>query len=437
MKLQDTTPRIAKWTIYIVGLFFCVSLAWASVARIDEITRGSGSIIPAGKNKRVQNSTPGVVKEIRVREGEQVVPGQLLIRLDDTVSSASMEEVAIKAAVLVARIARLRIEKTGAFDKAYTCPEGVSPDICSNEAQLLRARREAALQRVAVNKERLRQRENDLVEARANAKRLGDNLVLAEQELSKLHGLHSRQLVAETDYIRARRDAQAISGELDVVKQATSRLKAAISEAQLEVDDTIIQFQQQAADELTTALAELESIKQAAKRARSEVGRADIRSPVEGTINTLEVTTIGAYLGSGQVVAEIVPKGSRFLVEARIAPKDIAFVRIGQPATVKITAYDYSIYGALSGIVEQVSADSIVDKQTNETFYNVFISTTQQMLEKDGKRYQIRPGMICDIEIQTGTKTVLSYILKPIEKTRREALPNLRLGSSGRKSDAP
>jgi len=234
--------------------------------------------------------------------------------------------------------------------------------------------------------------------------------------------LVEKRLHAETDLLRMETELAQQNGQLAVAKESLGRLAAALDEATLQVDELSLQFQQDAKNDLSQVLADLGVLGETIRGASDRVKRTDIRSPVDGIINTLDVNTIGAYVQPGAVIGGIVPTSDKLLVEARISPRDVAFVQRGQPALVKITAYDFSIYGGLKGEVVNVSADSLVDQEAKETYYQVLVRTDQSTLEHNGKEYSIMPGMVASAEIMTGQKTVLDYLLKPINKARSEAL---------------
>jgi len=231
-----------------------------------------------------------------------------------------------------------------------------------------------------------------------------------------------RKLMAQTEQIRVDREQTEIRGQLNLAQETIKRTEAAIGEAKLQVDEFGLQLQQEALDELTQALAELSVVDETIRGASDRVARTDIRSPVDGIVNTLDVNTLGAFVQPGTVVAGIVPTSDTLLVEARVSPRDVAFIRPEQHALIKVSAYDFSIFGGLAGKVQNITADSLVDQNTGEPYYQVLVSTDRSALEKDGKSYSIIPGMISTVDIITGRKTILSYLLKPINKARNEAL---------------
>src|SRR4029079_19189782 len=210
-------------------------------------------------------------------------------------------------------------------------------------------------------------------------------------------------------------------GQIKVGKESIIKLQAAVQEADLQVRELSLELQQEAGDELTQSLADLSVVEETIRGATDKVKQTEIRSPVDGIINTLDINTIGAFVQPGAVVAGVVPTSETLLVEARVSPRDVAFIRPRQYALIKVTAYDFSIFGGIEGKVSNITADSLVDQKTGEPYYQVRVATERSTLTRDGKTYSIIPGMICSVDIKTGHKTILTYLLKPINKARQEA----------------
>lgn len=422
---MDRPPLAARLGLIVISALLLTFIGWASVAEVQEIARGQGKIIPVSKTQIVQSSEPGVVQEIAVRVGQVVRKGDLILRLDDTVTASSLGESEARARALRAQIARLNLEEKGAFDSEYICPDSlkdVAPEICVNEARLFKARADNIRNKRSVLEERHQQRVKELDEARVNISRLEENQKISQREADSLGPMVKRKLVAQTELLRVQKELTETSGQLDLARESIPRIEAAIKEASLQIQELDLQVEQEALAERTQALAELSVIEATIRGASDRVARTDIRSPVDGIINTLEVNTVGAYVQPGTVIAGVVPTSETLLVEARISPRDVAFVRPGQPALIKVTAYDFSIYGGLEGEVQNISADSLVDQSTGETYYQVLVKTDQAELVRNGKRYAIIPGMVATADIMTGKKTILAYLMKPINKARNEAL---------------
>ncbi|MBZ9740940.1 MULTISPECIES: HlyD family type I secretion periplasmic adaptor subunit [unclassified Mesorhizobium] len=422
---EDRPPFFATASIFIIAALFVAFVAWASFAEVDEIARGDGKVIPASKTQVIQASEPGVVQEIAVKVGQVVRKNDLIIRLDNTLNTSSLGEQQAKARALQARIARLKYEQSGNITGSFPCPENiqsVAPEICDNEQNLLVARRENFDNKLSVLKSRLDQREKELDEANANFDRLTKNLAVSDQQAKLVDSMVKKGLMARTEQLKVEQEQTELNGQLNLAGETIKKAKSAITEAQLQVEELGLQLKQEALDDLTQALADLSVVDETIRGATDKVARTDIRSPVDGIVNTMELNTVGAFVQPGSVVAGIVPTSETLLVEARVSPRDVAFIRPDQDALIKVTAYDFSIFGGIEGKVSNITADSLVDQKTGEPYYQVRVATEKSTLERDGKAYSIIPGMICSVDIKTGRKTILSYLLKPINKARQEAM---------------
>ncbi len=421
----DRPPR--AWT-HIIVLVIGVVLAfllWANWAEVDQISRAEGKVIPSGKSQIVQSAEPGVVTDILVRSGEQVSAGQLLIRLDDTTTASSAGEVEARVLALSAQVERLRVESSGLALPDFACPENVSveaPTVCSAERDLLESRLQSRVSTADVLRQRVEQRQRELNEVIVNRVRLQSNLDIARERLALIEPMAERGLTARTDLLALRAEVNDLSGQIDAAQESSARLDAALLEAQLQVQQAEQQFRQEALSELTLRRAELASAVQQLRGAADRVSRTEVRSPVAGIVNAIDVTTIGAVVSAGARLMDIVPKSDFLLVEARLKPSDVAFVLPGQQARIQFTAYDFSVYGGLQGVVDNVSADSLVDEQTRETYYLVTVRAEETALNYRGQELATLPGMVTTVDIITGKHSILQYLLKPINKVRQEAL---------------
>jgi adhesin transport system membrane fusion protein len=419
----ERPPRSWAIVVILVCLALGAAVVWSSLAQVDELARAEGKVIPSGRTQIIQSAEPGVLEEILVRDGEQVKAGQLLIKLDDTYTTSSQGEIQARVLALSAQVARLRAESEGVID-TFPCPENVSsvaPGICANEALLQQARRQNFLQTEQVLQSRVEQRQRDLNQAEADKVRLEQTAELAAQKLELLRPMVEKKLVSQTDYISAQQAVADSAGQLTSVLELIEKAKAALSEAQLQVQQAELQLRQDALTDLTAKLAELASGEQTLLGASDRVSRTEIRAPVDGIVNSLAVNTLGGFVNAGEKLLEIVPVQEKLLIEARLMPSDVAFVLPGQAANIKFTAYDFSIFGGLEGRVRNVSADSIIDPNTREAYYIVLIETDTSSLSYRDRDLPIMPGMISSVEILTGHKTILQYLLKPINKAKEEA----------------
>ena len=420
----DRPPRSWLAVILLICAFLAIALTWSSFAELDELARAQGKVIPSGKTQIIQSAEPGVVDDILVREGEQVKAGQLLVKLDDTNTSSSQGEIQAKVMALRAQVARLKQEAQGDDTVTFTCPPEVqqeAPSVCDSEVSLQLARRQTLQQGEQVLQARVEQRQRELNQALADKDRLTQTSDLAQQKLDLIKPMVDKKLVSQTEYLTTQQSLADAKGQLDATIQAIAKGEAALSEAQLQVQQAESQFRQDAQTDLTGKLAELASGEETLRGASDRVSRTDIRSPVDGVINSLAVNTLGGFVNAGEKILDIVPVGEKLLIEARLQPSDIAFILPGQEANIKFTAYDFSIFGGMHGTVQNVSADSIVDPQTHESYYTVLIATDSSNLTYRDRQLPVLPGMVASVEILTGHKTVLQYLLKPINKTRDEA----------------
>jgi len=422
---EDRPPLCASAAVYIIGALVVAFPAWASFAEVDEVARGDGKVIPASKTQIIQATEAGVVQEIAVKIGQTVKKNDLIIRLDNSGNTSSLGEEKAKARALQARVARLKYEQSGSVEGSFPCPaeiQKVAPEICDNEQKLLVARRENFEVKLSVLKSRLDQREKELDEATANSDRLSKSLAVSDQETALIEPMVKKGLMARTEQLRVEREQTDLRGQLNLAGETIKKTQSAITEAQLQVNELGLQLQQEALGDLTQALADLSVVDETIRGATDKVARTDIRSPVDGIVNTLDVNTLGSFVQPGAVVAGIVPTSETLLVEARVSPRDVAFIQPDQDALIKVTAYDFSIFGGIEGKVSNITADSLVDQKTGEPYYQVRVATAKSTLQRNGKTYSIIPGMICSVDIKTGRKTLLNYLLKPINKARQEAM---------------
>ncbi len=411
---------------YVLAAFVGIFVLWSYFATVEEVSRGEGKVVPSSKTQVVQSLEGGIAKEIYIRQGQPIKKGQTLMLLDDTGFSASMGELTAKQSSLRAQIIRLQHEVSG--NAPASMPEypadlrAEAAEVVDNELRLFRARRTAYENQSAILSERLRQRQIELNELRANLQRVDENLRLAKREFDIKSPLAVQKVVPETELLRIQREMSDLSGQLRSGNLAIPRLEAAISEAERQLQDQHLSFQQTAQQELTQRVGELNVVEQSLKSAKDKVFRTDVRSPVDGIINKLNFSTIGAVVRPGEVIAEIVPLEDTLLIEVKIKPSDIAFIHPKQEAVVRLSAYDFAIYGALRGTVVSVAPDSVTDTNTKETYYTVVVQTSEAALKRQGELLPILPGMIATVDVITGSKSILQYILKPIVRARDSAL---------------
>ena len=403
------------------GVALFVFTSWASFAKVDEVTRGQGRVIPSSKAQIVQSSEPATILDIVVRAGQPVRKGQLLVRLDDTESSSQLGQIEAENRSLAARAARLGREGAGGESDGCGGVSGKSIADCNQEAALQSARAATLRSRKLALASAVEQRRRDYTEAQATIASLKSSLGLAQSQVDMLEPLAAKSIVPQTELLSAKREATEIRGKLAAAEQSASRAAAAISEAMAQVSEAGNQFRQEALDERSQLMAKMAVNSESLRGAAGRRQRSEIRSPANGIVNDVQVTTEGGFVQAGQKIMQVVPIGDKLLVEARVAPRDIAFIKVGDRANVKVTAYDFAIYGGLSGKVVQISPDSIYDEAAKEAYFTVVVETDLSYLKSGRRRLPITPGMICDVEVITGKKSVLSYLFKPFLRARSEA----------------
>jgi adhesin transport system membrane fusion protein len=291
----------------------------------------------------------------------------------------------------------------------------------SDEATLTQVRREALSSRVAALNATAEQRRREMAEANANVSSLSSSLELARQRVSMLEPLAAKNIVPQTELLDARREVVDLQGRIAGAREQSGRAAAAIREAQSQASEANFTFKQDALSERSQVEQKI-AVNEQSMGGKGPLGRRELRSPVDGVVNDVKVTTIGGYVQAGEKVMEVVPMGEKLLVETRVKPSDIAFIKVGDKALVKVTAYDFSTYGGLEGKVVQVSADSIYDENEKQPYFTVIVETQKSYLESGAHRLPITPGMITDTQIITGHKSVMRFLLKPVLKARSEAL---------------
>lgn len=419
--LLDDAPRVVRVTLWAIFAFFIAMILWASLASIDEVTRGEGRAIPSSRLQKVQNLEGGIVAEVFVHEGEVVKAGAPLLRLDDTQFRSNAGESEADRLALQARIQRLTAQLNDATTLTLA-PEIVkqAPEIASGEMELFASVNKRILSELAGLNEQLIQKKQELLDFQGKASQYRRSLGLQQQEVAMSEPLVAKGAISKVEVLRLRRGVVETQGQLDSVTLAIPRAEAAIKEIESKVSETRGRYRSEALGQLNEARTDLSKIEASGKAISDRVNRTLVTSPVRGVVQQLMVNTIGGVIQPGKDLVEIVPLDDKLLVEAKIRPQDIAFLRPGQEATVKFTAYDYTIYGGLKGTLEQISPDTVTDKD-GKSFYVIRLRTDKNHLGTDEKPLLIIPGMVASVDIITGKKTVMAYLLKPILRARAEA----------------
>ena len=419
---QSQKPLKTRMTLYIIVVTFVCLLLWAGFAKVDEITRGEGKVIPSQQMQVIQSVDGGVVEKVYVQEGEHVKKGDLLIRIDPTRFTSNLNEINAKIFALQTKTRRLRAQVSGSSYTSGSVPEGVSPDaaamIMAQESQFYSESMRELSQRTVTNQGAVATRQGESQRAQAALAQAERAYQMAVRELDTTRPLIKTGAVSEMDILRLERDVSNADGER---RQAAANLRAtqsSIGEAQSRTSEAAVSLKNQWRNELADAQAQLVSLKQSISGVADRVKTTDIRSPANGIVQKSFYNTIGGVVKPSDQVAEIVPLDGQLIVEAKVSPKDIAFVRPGLPAVIKFTAYDFSIYGGMDATVKHISPDTFTDEKGN-TYYIVRAVTDRPTF---GKNLPVIPGMMVQLDIMTGKKTILSYLLKPILKAKQNAL---------------
>ena len=411
-------PLRARWLLRIAAVVMLILIVWAGFSKIDEITRGEAKVVPTGQVQVVQSVDGGVVVALMVREGQIVEAGQTLVRVDPTRFISNLGESKVSQLAMQAKILRLQALTRGT---AFTPPPELlrnAPDIVAQEQHLYMSRRNEISAQIGVAQNQLAQRQQELNEMNARREQAVRGLELVQKELNATRPMVATGAVSEVEVLRLERDVARLRGDHDQATAQISRVQSAIAEAGRRIDEVRLTASNQMSAELSETMSKLSSLSEGGRALEDKVLKADIKSPVRGTIKRLLVPTVGAVVQPGKELMEVVPLDDALILEARIAPKDIAFLRPHQEAIVKFTAYDFSIYGGLVADVENISADSVVDEKGN-AFYIVRVRTRKASL---GDNLPIIPGMVAQVDILTGKKTILSYLLKPVLRAKANAL---------------
>lgn len=415
------TPRGARLLLWMIVATLASAGFWAHRAEIDEIVSGSGKVIPSRQIQIIQNLEGGILAEIMVAEGDIVDVGEVLLRIDDTQFSSSLQEKQLIYLQLSAKAARFKAEAEGGDIQIAQELVQQQPMIAAREIELFKARKGEQAAKVAVRQQQITQRVQELAELHAKKSQLEETLALISKELGLTKPLVDEGAVSEVEVLRLEREVVKIAGNIESIELSIPRAQSSHEEAKQQLKELELSFWSNARQELTDTLADLSQLTARNAILKDRASRTAVRSPVKGIVKQLMIHTLGGVITPGMDLLEIVPLEDTLLIEARIRPADIAFLHPGLGAVVQFSAYDPNIYGNLPAELEHISADSIVDEQ-GDSYYLVRVRTGKNYLgsEKDG--LPIIPGMTATVDVLTGRRTVLSYLLKPVLRAKSRAL---------------
>jgi len=415
--ILEQTPVRARLLLYTIAALMLLLVLWAFFAQVDEVVRGDGRVIPSKQVQVIQSLDGGIVSEILVSEGESVAVGAPLIRIDETRAVSSLRENQSQYLAYLAKQYRLRALAEGT---SFNPPDEVRkqvPETYDQEYALYNSSKDELTSAIAIARDQMVQREKELLEVQFRKEIAEKNYESSKRELAANKPLLASGAVSEIDILKLERETNKAKGDIDQARAQIGRIESAIGEAKRKVSEVQQTFQSKVRTELNDITARLNSVSEVSVSLKDKVNQSTLKSPVNGKVSRLFYNTVGGVIQPGKEVLEVVPTDDALILETKIQIKDIAFISLLQPAVVKLTAYDYSIYGALDGVVENIAPDSVVDEKGN-AYYVVRVRTLKSSL---GKGLPIIPGMVAQVDIMTGKKTILSYLLKPVLKAKSYA----------------
>jgi adhesin transport system membrane fusion protein len=417
--IAEQTPRGARLLVWISVVAVFVLLIWANFAVLDEVTRGEGKVIPSRQVQVLQSLDGGIVSEILVKEGQTVKIGDLMLKVDPTRMVSSLRENRSQYNSLLAKATRLKALAEGS---RFAPPEEVvaeTPEIVEQERALYESRKAELDATIGVSRQQASQRSQELISVRAKREQASQSYNLTAKELEMTRPLAKSGAISDVELLRLERDVARYRGERDSANSDIPRLESAVAEANRKIQEVELTFRNIARSELSETNAKLNALLEGSSALEDRVKQTEIRSPVNGTIKQLKVNTVGGVVQPGKDLVEVVPSDDALLLEARVLPRDIAFLHPGQKALVKFTAYDFATYGGLDATLELISADTVLDEKGN-AFFVVRVRTLSSSIGQ--QKFPIIPGMVAEVDILTGKKSVLAYLMKPILRAKAKAM---------------
>lgn len=419
---DDSLPVSHHLLLLAIFSFFVLFVLWANVASLDEVTRGEGKVVPSSQVQALQSLEAGTVDEVLVKEGDEVHAGQVLVRLSDIEAASNLSANQARYLGLLASITRLQAEAEG--ERNFEFPKEVmkgAPESVTEEMKSFRANLQQIQSQVNIYEQQLVQREQEVREVQSKIDDIRGIIRLQEEEMEMVRPLVEKGSAPRMELLQLQRVSKEKRSELNTLLSSLPRARSAVKEAQARIDDIQNSAQAQAQTELSARLIEMNELKERLSALKDRKTRTEMKSPVNGIIQELTVNTIGGVVRPGEDLIKIVPKDDQLIIEARIRPADRAFIHPGQKAVVKLTAYDFSIYGGLKGELTYISQDTFEDEQGN-TYYTTRLRTDKNHLLHNGEVKPITTGMVASVDILTGEKTVMQYLLKPLIKTLDNAM---------------
>ena len=393
-------------------------IVWAAITHVDELVKGDGKVVPSSQLQVLQSLDGGIVQEILVKEGDAVTTGQAMVKIDSTRFMSSFRENMAQNIALAARAERLNaLLENRPFRKPAQLPPEADPVFEQEHRYYDNARNELSAQ-ISIAQQQLSQRQQERGEAIARRDQSKQMMDSATRELGMTKPLLGTGAVSEVELLRLERDISRFRGEMSQAIAQIGRLEAAMSEASRKIQQVELEFRNNMRKDLSDTMAKLNSLSEGSVGLQDKVDQSIIKAPMNGYVKRLFVNTVGGVVTPGKDIVEVVPSEDSLLLEAKVTPRDIAFLRVGQNALIKFTAYDFAIYGGMDAKLESIGADSITDEKGN-TYFVVKLRTLKAKLRD---HLPIIPGMQAEVDIQTGSKSILTYLMKPILRAKQAAL---------------
>jgi len=412
----------ARWSanamLYAVAAFFLAFIIWATLAEVEQLTRGQGQVVPSSEVQLIQSLEGGILAALDVQEGDVVKKGQPLARIRNVAFSSEQTGIAAKADALTLKRDRLKAEASG---QTFTPGANKNAALAANEAALYTSRQQDLRNALDVLDDKIRASEAELREISAQVSRLSETRGMLQKEVDMTRKMVAKKAAPEMEAIRLERELADLRGNLNAASQRRGAVEATLSVSKRERAEKENQFKSQALAEISAVEAELAGLTEAVKTATDRVDRAELRSPVDGIVKNIHLRTIGGVIEPAKVLMEIVPTGDILKITAKVSPTDIAFLSVGQMVKVKISAYDPQRYGTLEGKLTRIGADTISDSKGN-VFFEIDVVTKENHLGTKENPLPIIPGMVAQVDVITGERTIMSYLMKPFLRARQEAL---------------
>lgn len=419
--LMLKAPRGGRIILWVIFIFVTAALIWAHYTSLDEVTVGEGKVIPSSQVQQIQNLEGGILKEINAQVGQVVDSGQILMTIENTEALSSLREQQAEFVNLQARAIRLQAESYGLEPVFDDTIRQESSSVVQRELDLYRNRLDSLRTNQVSFQQQIEQKKQEIVELQAKLDNLKQSYAFSKEELTLTRPAFEQGAVSRVELLQLERQVNQLKGDLDATQLAIPRANSALKEAQSKLQESEATFRADAQEELTSVRAKLDQLTEASVSLEDKVSRTQVRSPVNGIVKQLQINTVGGVIKPGMNLMEIVPIEDSLLIEAKVRPENIGFIQPGFKAMVKLSAYDFAIFGGLPGVVENISADTILDEEGN-SFYLVRVKTDKNHLGTEASPLPIIPGMQATVDIITGKKTLLDYLLKPILKAQQNAL---------------